>query len=67
MVENDYVQQINDAEFEAFIGSEQPTLVDFWAPWCGGPCKAIGPVVEDLNKAYAGKVNIVKMNVDNTP
>ncbi len=63
---SDNVQQVSDAEFEEVTNSEIPTLVDFWAPWCG-PCKAIGPVVEDLATEYHGKVTIVKMNVDDNP
>ena len=63
---SDKVQQINDAEFDTTIKSAQPTLVDFWAPWCG-PCKAIGPVVEELAEEYDGKVTIAKMNVDDNP
>jgi thioredoxin 1 len=63
---NDKVQQVSDAEFDSVINSDTPTLVDFWAPWCG-PCKAIGPVVEDLATEYEGKVNITKMNVDDNP
>ncbi len=63
---SDKVQQISDAEFDTTIKSAQPTLVDFWAPWCG-PCKAIGPVVEELADEYDGKVTIAKMNVDDNP
>ena len=63
---SDKVVQVTDADFDSIIQSEQPTLVDFWAPWCG-PCKAIGPVVEDLAAEYDGKVTIAKMNVDDNP
>ena len=63
---SDKVQQINDADFDNLIKSSQPTLVDFWAPWCG-PCKAIGPVVEELAGEYEGKITISKMNVDDNP
>jgi thioredoxin 1 len=63
---DDKVLHLSDAEFDTVIKSAQPTLVDFWAPWCG-PCKAIGPVIEDLAGEYDGKVTIAKMNVDDNP
>lgn len=60
-------KEFTDANFEAeVLQSDKLTMVDFWAEWCG-PCRAIGPVVEELATAYAGKVNIGKVNVDNNP
>ena len=58
------ILEVTDASFDQeVLKSEQPVLVDFWAVWCG-PCKAIGPIVESVATAYAGKLKVAKVNVD---
>ena len=59
--------EITDANFEEVVlNSKIPVLVDFWAEWCG-PCRMVGPVIDEMHKEYEGKAIIGKVNVDENP
>ncbi|HXD89900.1 MAG TPA: thioredoxin [Candidatus Binataceae bacterium] len=63
----DNVLHVTDASFDQEVmKSTTPVLVDFWAPWCG-PCKAIAPILDQLAGEYAGRLKVVKLNVDDNP
>ncbi len=58
--------EITDSNFEEIIASDKPVLVDFWAEWCG-PCRMVGPIVDELAGEYEGKAVIGKVDVDRNP
>lgn len=64
---SDNIVDVSDSNFDTVVlGAETPALVDFWASWCA-PCRALSPIVEEIANEYAGKLRVVKMNVDENP
>ncbi|GAA4801288.1 MULTISPECIES: thioredoxin [Rothia] len=60
-------QQVTDATFsDEVLRSDKPVIVDFWAEWCG-PCRMVGPVVDQIGEEYGDKVKVLKLDVENNP
>ena len=58
--------EITDSNFQEILAEGKPVVMDFWAPWCG-PCKMVGPIIDELATEYEGKVIIGKCDVDDNP
>jgi thioredoxin 1 len=67
MESKELVGHADDSTFESTVlKTDRPALVDFWAPWCG-PCRALAPILEEIGKEYDSRVNVIKVNVDESP
>lgn len=60
------VTELNESDFDSFVENNKFVLIDCWAPWCG-PCRRMGPIIEDLSKELEGKVAVAKLNTDECP
>jgi len=65
-VSENVVHTTDDSFEQDVLASEQPVLVDFWAEWCG-PCKMVAPILDEIADEYAGKLKVVKLDIDSNP
>ncbi len=64
---SEHIISVSDDSFEGdVLNADSPVLVDFWAEWCG-PCKAIGPILEEAATSYQGRLTVAKLNIDDNP